>query len=265
MTARPSKTEGSPAFDSYTEAMAWVQANLPHVHKDGTAQVKSDKASYTYKYADLADVSQAILTLTGQAGLAWTTKPTMTDGGVFALAYAMRHTSGESEEGVWPLPNPSNTQPQAVGSAITYARRYALCAVTGVAPDKDDDGQAAQQAVQREQRPQRREEPPAAPPAPKVDEFTAAVLEAVIAVNPDELARVKREVWSVYSVTPDLTVPDPMTGESDVTARALLMRAASAIENEQARQREAKAAGAAIPEDQWQTPLEGDVEDGARA
>jgi ribosomal protein S20 len=51
------------------------------------------------------------------------------------------HTSGEKVSGEYPLP--TGGSPQALGSAITYARRYCLCAVTGVAADDDDDGAAA--------------------------------------------------------------------------------------------------------------------------
>jgi len=50
-----------------------------------------------------------------------------------------------------PRPTPASTRtrtPQAQGSAITYARRYVLTALVGVAPD-DDDGQSAQQASTR--------------------------------------------------------------------------------------------------------------------
>jgi ERF superfamily len=63
------------------------------------------------------------------------------------LAYSLVHASGEREDGIYPL---TGGAPQEQGSAITYARRYCLCAVTGVAADADDDGQAAQTAHQRQ-------------------------------------------------------------------------------------------------------------------
>ena len=43
---------------------------------------------------------------------------------------------GDAITGTWPLG--SGTQ-QQLGAAVTYARRYCLCAVTGIAPDEDDD------------------------------------------------------------------------------------------------------------------------------
>jgi hypothetical protein len=129
-------------------ALAKVQAALPRITKGETGKVEGvSKAgkqfSYEYKYADLADVSQVIMPLLGQHGLCFTAKPTLGPGGEFVLVYRLLHEGGESEDGMYPLPQGGT--PQATGSAITYARRYCLCAVTGVAPDhEDDDAQAAE-------------------------------------------------------------------------------------------------------------------------
>jgi len=136
-----------------------VQTKLPTIAKHQTATVRSEKGSYTYDYADLADVSEQILPLLGDAGLSWTCLPTLHDGD-FVLKYELLHVSGESKTGLYPLPK-SGT-PQAIGAAISYARRYALCAVTGVAP-KGDDNDAADQPKTRTA--QRRTRPPAKPQA----------------------------------------------------------------------------------------------------
>jgi hypothetical protein len=130
-------------------ALAEVQAKLPEIRKGETATVQTKTGgSYKYSYADLADVSQVILPLLGQHGLSWITRPTMLDGR-FVLVYELLHSSGETRVGEYPLPDRGT--PQEIGSAITYARRYALCAVTGVAPAADDDdGQAATAQAQRD-------------------------------------------------------------------------------------------------------------------
>lgn len=129
---------------SLAEALAAFQAALPHVGKDNLAVVKSDKGQYKYTYANLADVSARVLPALAAVGLSFSAKPTLTEDGRFVLRYTLRHVSGETDTGDYPLPTGTAQQ---VGSAITYARRYALTAVTGVAPDQDDDdGQAAQQA-----------------------------------------------------------------------------------------------------------------------
>lgn len=130
------------AHETLAAALAAFQAALPRIGKDNRATVKSDKGTYTYTYANLADVSEKVLPLLARHGLSFSTKPTLHEDR-FVLEYRLRHTSGEEDIGYYPL---GNGTPQQVGSAITYARRYALCAVTGVAPDvDDDDGQAAEQ------------------------------------------------------------------------------------------------------------------------
>lgn len=140
--------------DNLTAALASVQANLPHITKGKTATVRTDKGSYSYSYADLGDIAPAIHPLLAQVGLAFVALPTVTDDGRFVLAFSLRHTSGETIEGSYPLPDPTRTTPQQIGSAITYARRYTLCCVTGVVPDEDDDGATAN-ATTPEQRAQR--------------------------------------------------------------------------------------------------------------
>jgi hypothetical protein len=142
-------------------ALAKVQAALPRIEKRSTA----DTGSYSYDYANLADVSHKIMPLLGENGLAFSARPTINADGKFVLAYSLLHESGDREDGEYPLPNGT---PQQQGSAISYARRYTLCAVTGVAPaDDDDDGAAASEAKQakqpRQQRPRPQTPRPAAP------------------------------------------------------------------------------------------------------
>jgi hypothetical protein len=156
----PSKTAEPPArvltedntdHPTLAHALAAFQAELPKVGKDNTAQVKSDKGQYTYRYADLSEISPVVLPLLAKHGLSWTTLPTLDEEGRFALQYRLAHTSGQDLAGTYPLPAPGSS-PQVLGSGITYARRYALCAVTGVAPGDDDDDAQAVQAQHRQER-----------------------------------------------------------------------------------------------------------------
>jgi hypothetical protein len=124
------------------EALAELQAALPDVGKGQTANA----GTYSYSYADLADCSTAIMPRLAAHGLSFSAKPTLTEDGRFVLRYVLRHASGEDDGGDYPLPDPTKASAQQVGSAITYARRYTLCAVTGLAPHgEDDDGKAASQ------------------------------------------------------------------------------------------------------------------------
>lgn len=123
---------------AFADALAAFQSELPHIAKGNTAQVKSDKGSFSYSYADLTDITEVAVPVLAKHGLSWTASPTITEHG-FVLRYKLLHTAGHFEGGEFPLPDPSRFTAQQIGSALTYARRYSLCAVTGIAPGGDDD------------------------------------------------------------------------------------------------------------------------------
>lgn len=202
----PEKITPPVEHPSLAAALAAFQQDLPKIGKDNTANT----GTYSYKYADLSDVSSAVLPAMARHGLSFSTKPTLDDGGRFVLAYTLRHTSGDTDTGVYPLP--SSGSPQQVGSAITYARRYVLSAIAGVAPDEDDDGAAAQTAsydysppAQQRQRPQQR---PAAVPSTPADARAALA------------ARCKAEGWDLAVVAARFQASyDEPLGECTDTAR----------------------------------------------
>lgn len=132
-------------------ALAAFQAEVPKVVKSSKADINPKEGrSYTYEYAELGAVNEAVMPLLGRHGLSFLAKPTWVSRPdstmTFCLIYKLMHSSGEQEVGLWPLPPPDRATMQSLGSAITYARRYAFQAVTGVAPaaGEDDDGAAAQ-------------------------------------------------------------------------------------------------------------------------
>ncbi len=159
-----------PKAATLASALAELQTALPEVKKGETAKVPTKTGgSYSYSYASLADVSRAVLPLLGERGLSFSTKPTMV-GDRFVLVYLLRHISGESDEGMYPLPDPTRATPQEIGSAITYGRRYTLCSVTGLTPAGDDDDAAAMSRQRPgkaadEPRPAARQSKPKPPPA----------------------------------------------------------------------------------------------------
>jgi hypothetical protein len=131
---------------SLAEALAAFQAELPPVAKTKTAKVQGEtlkgvRYEYEYKYADLADVSEAVLPLLGKHGLSFTCQPTRRGDGQFGLAYQLRHSSGELIDGWYPLD--ASKKMQVIGGDITYARRYCLSAVTGVAAEEDTDARGS--------------------------------------------------------------------------------------------------------------------------
>lgn len=134
-------TDTTPAA-AFAAALAAFQAEIPHVDKGQTA----DTGSYSYDYADLTSITEAALPLLAKHGLSFSAKPTLHDG-MFVLDYELLHKDGHGEGGMYPLPDPARSSAQQIGSAITYGRRYCLCAVTGIAPGgEDDDGAKANDA-----------------------------------------------------------------------------------------------------------------------
>ncbi|WP_433731123.1 ERF family protein [Actinoplanes sp. CA-051413] len=152
-------------------ALADLQTQLPHIAKNNKAEVPTKTGGkYTYQYADLAEITRQLLPLLGKLGLSFTSRPTML-GEQLVLVYELRHVSGEQIDGVYPLPGRGT--PQEVGSAITYARRYCLCAVSGLAPDNDDEDAVLAETAARKQRVERVEEKIAAAQAPSEPRITA--------------------------------------------------------------------------------------------
>lgn len=134
-------------------ALAAVQAELPSVPKNKTA----DAGPYTYKYADLADINDAIMPLLGKNGLAFTAFPQHRDG-KFGLSYHLTHASGALLSGFFELDDSGGMQ--KIGGRITYARRYCLSAVTGIASEEDTDAQGTDPPAAEKAAKTRRGRPP---------------------------------------------------------------------------------------------------------
>lgn len=130
-----------PVPSSLAEALAALQGQLPRVAKDKPGQAGQGR----YLYADLTDCTDAMMPLLSKLGLSFTSCPTIMEDGRFVLNYRLLHVSGDDIGGQYPLP--TSGSPQQVGGAITYARRYTLCAVTGLAPGGDDDDAASAEAA----------------------------------------------------------------------------------------------------------------------
>ena len=137
-----------------SEVLLELQADPPVLVKDKKGQVGNQKT----KYADLVQVNEQVLSRLNNLGVIYSCTPTLDDEGKFVLAYELEHVESKtSKAGRYPLKLSEN--PMQMGSAITYARRYVLLAITGIAAeDEDDDGQAAANrgTAQRSQQQRRR-------------------------------------------------------------------------------------------------------------
>lgn len=118
----------------------------------------STNPAFKAKYADLSVVVEAVVPALNKAGVSVLQFPAF-NGELVSVATTLLHESGSSVTSTLHL-RPSKLDPQGVGSAITYARRYALMAMTGAAPE-DDDANAA--SGPRDPVPARQVQPPSAP------------------------------------------------------------------------------------------------------
>ena len=116
-------------------ALSKAQADITGALKD------SSNPFFKSKYADLASCWDACRKQLASNGLAVVQTTDWVDGVVLVRTMLM-HSSGQWIAGILPVKT-KDDGPQAQGSGITYARRYALAAIVGLA-QIDDDAEAAQ-------------------------------------------------------------------------------------------------------------------------
>ena len=125
-----------------SDNIAELAAALSKAQADITGALKdSSNPFFKSKYADLASCWDACRKQLAANGLAviQTTEPT--EAGLM-LVTTLAHSSGQWVRGSMPVLT-KDSSPQGQGSGITYARRYALAAIVGLA-QIDDDAEAAQ-------------------------------------------------------------------------------------------------------------------------
>ena len=135
---------------SIATALASAQMNM------GKALKQANNPHFRSKYADLGNVMDACLPALNEAGIALIQPTGEDDHGRYVETILIHGESGESLTCRVPLIVSKNDM-QGYGSAVTFARRYGLMAMAGIAPE-DDDGNAAAKAPpkqeQRQQKPQ---------------------------------------------------------------------------------------------------------------
>lgn len=147
-------------------ALAWDGERAPLAKALVAAQKATESIkkaatnpAFKSKYADLAHVVEGVVPALNAAGVMVLQCPGY-DGEYVSVATTFLHETGASVTSTLHM-RPSKSDPQGIGSAITYARRYALLSMAGGAPE-DDDGNAAS-GPRNEPRPEARRVEPAAP------------------------------------------------------------------------------------------------------
>lgn len=108
--------------------------------------IKKDAKNPFFKstYASLSNILEQIDTPLAESGLAFCQFPS----GEHGLHTILMHESGEWISDEYTM-KPTKDDPQGLGSAITYQRRYALSAILGLNIDEDDDGNEASKPTER--------------------------------------------------------------------------------------------------------------------
>ena len=128
------------------------------------ALTDSENPFFKSKYADLSSVWSAIRTPVTDNGLSIVQTFDSDGDGSVVIVTTLMHSSGQWIRGRLPI-KPVKPDPQSLGSAITYGRRYSLAAVIGVCPE-DDDGE---KGMSRNGKPKTS---PMQPPPQKVETIT---------------------------------------------------------------------------------------------
>jgi hypothetical protein len=125
-------------------ALAKAQAELVNPEKSLTATIRTGRpgeGERSFRYASLANGLDIVRKTLGQHEIA-TVQTTEIDrtAGMVSLTTTLAHSSGEWIASDWPVcPIADMASPQRMGTALTYARRYALFPMVGIAGEDDLD------------------------------------------------------------------------------------------------------------------------------
>ena len=134
----------SPSISNLAGALAKAQIELVNPEKTLTATIKatgSGRTDHTFSYASLSSGLDIVRKTLGQHEIA-TVQTTGVDQttGIINLTTLLAHASGEWIASDWPVCSVIETEtPHRMGAALTYARRYALFTLVGIAGEDDLD------------------------------------------------------------------------------------------------------------------------------
>ena len=135
--------KSSEQINELAAALAKAQAELRNPVFDGK------NPHFNSKYASLAQVRDTITPTLAKHGLSVVQLPTNDESGRACVETVLMHSSGQWLASTLTVPT-AKQDAHGTGSAITYARRYALMAIVNVVGDEDDDGNSAVAGKQAE-------------------------------------------------------------------------------------------------------------------
>lgn len=134
----------SETLTEFSKAFAKTQQEMKQPLKD------ANNPFFKSKYVPLENVVEAITESASKNGLSFTQFPSSDEDGNVTVGTLVMHSSGEWIEYDPIKIKPVKNDPQSIGSAITYAKRYALSAIFGITSDQDDDGNEATQTKKQQ-------------------------------------------------------------------------------------------------------------------
>ena len=165
----------SETVSELAKALSNFQGKITAVKKDAI------NPFYKSKYATLDTIWESIRKPLSENGLSVAQTMGLTPDGKSILETTLYHTSGEWISGTQ-LVNPVKDDPQSLGSAISYARRYSLSAILGIVTDEDDDANIAtkpETKIEQKVIIAKSEKPVSPPPAPLPDTDTAGIAKGI--------------------------------------------------------------------------------------
>ncbi len=133
------------------EALAKAQGAFGVLKRKKAVEVKTRTGGvYSFRYAPLDDVIALVKKPLSDNGLSFVQVLDTNDTGVVRIKTILMHSSGQWIMSTSPIYTAGGGN-QDFGSALTYQRRYALCALLGLAGEEDDDANIVEAATVHEQ------------------------------------------------------------------------------------------------------------------
>jgi hypothetical protein len=133
----------SESIGTIAGALAKAQAELSNPEKALTATIRSPfprESDRTFRYASLASGLDIVRKALGKHEIATVQTTAIDEAGLIRLTTVLAHSSGEWVSSDWPVcPVSETAAPHRMGAALTYARRYALFTLVGIAGEDDLD------------------------------------------------------------------------------------------------------------------------------
>lgn len=175
----------SEEIDQVAEALSNAQREVNDPERRSTVSVKTRKGgTYSFKYATFNQGLDIFRKVFAKHGLSFMQGSAVVEGNVYVDTFIM-HSSGQYLATLWPVAGYDDSDPQASGSAFTYAKRYALFAAMGINGDDDDDGNRAAGNSYKE-KDDRKDDKPKAKPNPYDRLFDEDVWEIPVGDDPSE-------------------------------------------------------------------------------